>query len=139
MEDPTYYADRIVIPYKPRAIVVYEGDNDIGSGKTPERVFSDYKAFVKKIRSSLPETPIIFIAIKPSIKRWDKIDKIREANKMIQEYAKKDKSLDFVDVDAPTIGDDGMPMKSIFKDDGLHLNDKGYTIWKSLLMPYLKR
>ena len=67
--DSIHYADRIVIPYKPKAIVFYAGDNDIASGMTPRQVFWDYQAFVKKVHDALPETKIIFIAIKPSIKR----------------------------------------------------------------------
>ncbi len=67
MADSAHYADRIAIPYKPRVIVVYAGDNDIAAGKSPQTVLADYQAFVKKIHAALPNTRIVYIAIKPSI------------------------------------------------------------------------
>src|SRR6267378_6058985 len=47
--DLNQYAKRIVIAYRPRAVVAYEGDNDLaaGSPKTPEMVASDAREFVK--------------------------------------------------------------------------------------------
>lgn len=138
MADCLYYADRIVLPYKPRTIVLYEGDNDINDGKTPSQIHDDYVQFVKRVHAKLPKTKIIFIAIKPSIKRWHLIEQIREANKLIRDYTEREERLVYLDVDTPAIGADGKPMPDIFKDDGLHLNEKGYEIWAELLWPHLR-
>ncbi|MBN2329448.1 MAG: hypothetical protein JXR73_20070 [Candidatus Omnitrophica bacterium] len=138
MEDSVYYADRIVLPYKPRTVVVYAGDNDINDGKTPQRVLNDFKKFVRIVHENLPRTNILYIAIKPCVKRWDKVDKVREANRLISEYAKKDKHVDFVDIDAPMMGEDCKPRRSLFEEDELHLNDEGYRLWTSLLKPFLQ-
>ncbi len=81
--DLLYYADRIIIPYKPGIVVVYEGDNDISAGKTSEMVYDDFKLLVKKIHESLPETVIMYITIKPSIRRWALWDKMDKANKLV--------------------------------------------------------
>ena len=35
IEDSTHFAERIVFPYEPCAVVFYAGDNDIASGKSP--------------------------------------------------------------------------------------------------------
>ncbi|MFB3788446.1 MAG: SGNH/GDSL hydrolase family protein [bacterium] len=138
VEDSLYYADRIVLPYQPRVIVFYAGDNDINSGKSPEQVVNDYAAFVKKVHAALPQTRIIYIAIKPSIARWKLIDKMREANRLIQDFTRKDARLAFVDTDTPMIGPDGQPRKELFLDDGLHLNGEGYKLWTSLVKPLLQ-
>jgi len=63
--DLNQYAKRIVIAYRPRAVVAYEGDNDLaaGSPKTPRNVASDAREFVKIAHSELPET---WIYIMPS-------------------------------------------------------------------------
>ena len=136
--DSTAFAERIVLPYRPKVIVLYAGDNDVASGKSPQRVLADYKTFVAKVHKSLPKTRIVFIAIKPSIARWKLVDKMREANGMIREVTEKDDRLVYVDVDAPMIGPDGKPKKELFKSDGLHLTDTGYKLWAELVRPHLK-
>lgn len=135
--DSVYHFDRLVLPYKPKYIVFYAGDNDIGGGMKPQKVFWDYMAFVKKVHDALPETKIIFVAIKPSIKRWDKIENIRKANHSIEEWSNNYPYLKYLDIDTPMIGADGMPKKELFKDDGLHMNEKGYELWTTLLLDYL--
>jgi len=137
MSDLLRYAPRIVIPYKPKLVFVYEGDNDIASRKTPQRVLDDFAAFVKRVHAELPQTKIVFISIKPSIKRWKLVAKMREANRMIREFTETDERLGYVDVDTPTIGDDGKPLPHIFKKDGLHLNAAGYAIWADAVKPHL--
>jgi len=136
--DSIYYADRILLPLGPRLVVLYAGDNDIAQGKSPERVLSDWKTFVAKLHDELPETRILFIAIKPSQKRWNLIGKIREANAKIAEHCGGDPRLSFVDIDTPMIGDDQMPRAELFKDDGLHLNEKGYEVWTREIVKILK-
>lgn len=136
--DSNHFADRILLPLKPRLVVLYAGDNDIGKGKTPERVFEDWKAFVATVQGELPKTRILFIAIKPSLKRWNLIENVRAANALIAEHCATDERLSFVDIDTPMIGDDGKPRGELFKDDGLHLNDKGYEVWKKEIIKILK-
>lgn len=136
--DAIYFAERIVIPYKPNIIVFYEGDNDIASGKSPQRVLEDYKTFVNLVNKKLPKTPIIFIAIKPSSSRWDVWPKMKEANDMIKAYSDKNKKLFFADIAAPLIGKNGKPDDSLFIKDLLHLNEKGYAVWTGVLKPVIK-
>ena len=136
--DSVAFAERIVLPYRPKVIVLYAGDNDVTHGKSPQRVLADYRAFVAKVHQSLPKTRIVFIAIKPSISRWKLVDKMRQANRLIQAVTEKDDRQVFVDVDAPMIGPDGKPKKELFKSDGLHLNDTGYKLWAELVRPHLE-
>ncbi|MBN2473721.1 MAG: hypothetical protein JXB62_03885 [Pirellulales bacterium] len=136
--DSVHFADRIVLPYEPKIIVFYAGDNDIASGKSPQQVLADYKQFVETVHGRLPETRIVYVAIKPSISRWKLVDRMRRANGLIRAVAEKDERLVFVDVDAPMIGDDGKPRGELFKPDGLHLNAEGYRLWSELVLPHLK-
>ena len=85
----------------------------------------------------LPEVKIVFVAIKPSIRRWELVDKMREANAQIRADAEGDDLLEYVDVDAPLLGADGRPRADLFVEDGLHLNDAGYAIWADLVRPHL--
>jgi lysophospholipase L1-like esterase len=137
--DSTLRADVLVVKYKPRLIVFYAGDNDINGGKSAEQVHIDFRAFVAKLRESLPETPIVYISIKPSIARWKLRDVQREANGLIAADCAQDETLEFIDVWPVMLGDDGEPRKDIFVEDGLHLNELGYKLWAELLGPQLDK
>ena len=136
--DSVHFADRIVLPYRPKVIVLYAGDNDVAAGKSPERVLRDYRQFAKVVHAGLPETRIVFVAIKPSMRRWNLVDKMREANRLIRAATEKEERLVYVDIDGPMIGDDGKPRAELFKPDGLHLNAEGYKLWSARLLPHLK-
>jgi len=138
LADSVRYAERIVLPYRPKTVVLYAGDNDLAAGKSPEQVWEDYKAFVNKVHAALPQTKIIYIGIKPSIARWKLIDNIRKANRLIAETAAADQRLVFVDVEKPMLAPDGKPRQELFKADGLHLNQAGYKLWSDLLRPHLE-
>jgi len=138
ISDAIFFADRIIIKHQPKIIVFYAGDNDLARGKSGQQVVADYRTFVKKIRTSLPKTRIIFVAIKPSIARWKLIETIRPTNKEIQQITSTDPLQVFLDVDTPMIGADGKPKPELFLKDGLHLNVAGYKLWNSLLRPLLK-
>ena len=137
MADVVRYADRIVIPYKPRLIVVYAGDNDINDGTTPEQVLSDYRAFVGKVREKLPATRMAFISIKPSIARWRLVEPMRKANELVRTYSAPDSLLDYIDIFTPMLGEDGTPRKDLLMEDGLHLTAEGYALWTKVVAPYL--
>ena len=134
----TAYADRIVIPYKPRTVVFYAGDNDIAGGLSPERVLADYKAFVDKVHAALPDTRVLFISIKPSNARWKLVDKIREANKLVKAYSESSDKLGFIDIFPQMLGEDGKPRAELLREDGLHMTRAGYEIWRDAVKPLLK-
>ena len=137
IEDSIRYADRILLPLEPKTIVLYAGDNDINSGKSADRVVADFEAFAAKLHGALPKTRILFIGVKPSIKRWHLIETIREANARIERLCDADERLVFIDVDAAMLGPDGKPRPELFVEDGLHLTALGYAVWTQILKPHL--
>lgn len=136
--DSARYADRIVIPYRPREIVFYAGDNDVAAGLAPGRILSDFEGFVAKVRAALPGVPIVFISIKPSLARWSLVGRIRRTNALIRAYARTQGELEYLDVFTPMLGPDGRPRKDLFRADGLHMNARGYQLWTRLLGPRLQ-
>ncbi len=135
--DVNHYADRIVFKYKPRTIVFYAGDNDIAADRTPERVFDDFQSFTNSVRDRLPGTKIFYLPIKPSIARWKLWPQMQTVNARVKALAQKNDRLSYVDVATPLLGPDGQPRKELYRDDGLHLNAKGYAIWNQTLSPHL--
>ena len=135
ISDCLRYAERIAIPYHPRRIVFYAGDNDVAAGRKPEDVRDDFRRFVEKVRGALPGVPIVFVSIKPSLERWKLVVPIRESNELIRKYAASSEKIAYVDVFAPMLGADGRPRKELFRADGLHMTPAGYALWTRLLRP----
>jgi len=133
MSDLNYYLDELVFAYQPNAIVVYEGDNDIASGKSPKTVYKDFTKFMKQVRSKWPNLPVFFISIKPSISRVGVIENMAEANALIKTYIESQDNLYYVDVFTPMLDDKGQPREDIFGHDGLHMNATGYALWTQVL------
>jgi lysophospholipase L1-like esterase len=136
--DVNLYADRIVFKYKPRTIVLYAGDNDIAGGRSPDRVVSDFERFAKTVHDQLPETRLIYLAIKPSIARWQLWPKMQEVNSRIKAILAENPKFTYVDTAPALFGPDGQPDKANFREDGLHMSDQGYAAWNKLLVEKLK-
>jgi lysophospholipase L1-like esterase len=137
MSDLLHYFDRVVVPYRPKLIVVYEGDNDLASGKTVDAVFADYQEFVRRVQTQLPGTPVAFLAVKPSRARMKQIGLQRELNARLKAFAASDRGLSFVDTFTPILDDGGVARAELFREDGLHLNERGYAIWARVVREFL--
>ena len=133
MLDVLYYSDRIVVPYRPRAILLYEGDNDIEAGVSPERFLATVRQFREVLRAALPETRLYVIAVKPSPSRWHLWPQMAAANRLLEQLCAADPLLTYLDVATPMLGDDGQPRPEIYLDDTLHLNAQGYAIWTKVV------
>lgn len=136
MQDSTRFVDRIVVPYSPRTVVVYAGDNDI-MGTPSEEIAIQFERFVRAVHARLPQTRIVYIGIKPSLLRWAQVDRMRQANAMIRAFCERDDRVAFVDVDHAMLGWDEKPRPELFVQDGLHLTPQGYQILNALVRPFL--
>ena len=139
MADSVHFADRIVLPYAPRFIVVYAGGNDINAHKTAEQVFADFKAFVATVRAKQPEVPIAYISIAGNPKRWAQVEEVKKANALIEAYTKEQPALQFIDVFHAMLGADGLPRPEIFSADNLHMNPEGYKLWTQIVGRFLPK
>ncbi len=138
LSDTVHFFDRIVAPVHPSTIVVYAGDNDIAAMKSPETVHKDFLALAARVEKDLPDCrKLIYIAIKPSVKRWALATEIQKANALIAATCAQNPRLEFVDVWTPMLKEDGMPNADLLLEDGLHMNEKGYQIWTDALLPHL--
>lgn len=139
IDQVTYYADRIVIPYHPRAVVLFAGTNDIAgpNPKTAEQVLQGYLAFVNKVQAACPQTPIYYVSITPTPSRWKYWPIVCEANRLIQAHTATDPRLRFIDLTDKILGPDGKPNRALFRFDRLHPNKKAYALWTAAIKPVL--
>jgi lysophospholipase L1-like esterase len=131
VSDNIYFADRIIVPYKPKLIVFYAGDADVASDKTADQIFSDFKTFISMIHAKLPGTPMVIIGIKPSPAHWKQIEAIRKTNALVGGYVGNDRLVRFIDVSDRLIGADGRPQAEFYAENGLNLSESGYAVWTS--------
>jgi len=132
------YADRILIPLKPRVIALQPGSNDLVNGKTPEQVLADFDVFVKKVRAALHEVKIVYLGINLSPKRWDIRDAQQRTNQLIEEHCKAGQNLAFVDLWTSSIGPDGQPVPDFFIADQLHPSRKAYQVRAPIIRPFVE-
>jgi len=137
--DSTHFADRVILPYKPRMVLLRAGGNDLNAGKSPEQVFADFKEFVAKIHSKLPRTEIVFISLSPSIARWKQADKEKAVNTMIEEYIRQTPRLKYIETYPMPLGADGQPRAELFVADKLHFNAEGYKLLAEIVRPHLPK
>ena len=137
LRDSTWYADRIILPYAPRQILIYAGDNDLNAGRTPQQLRADFIAFVERVRRDLPKAKIAYISNKPSPSRAQLLPVQREANTLIAAEAQR-LGVDYIDIFTPMLDASGQPDESLFVEDRLHMNRAGYVIWQRAIAPYLK-
>lgn len=138
IRDSTWYADRIIIPYAPRQILLYAGDNDLSSGRSPQQLQADFRAFVARVRRDLPKARMAYISNKPSPSRANLLQAQREANALIQADAKR-LHVDFIDVFTPMLDAGGQPREDLFIADRLHMNATGYALWRQVIAPYVTK
>lgn len=136
--DSTCYADRIVAPYRPKLIVLYAGGNDLANGKTAPQVFADFREFVNRVRRDLPETRVAYISIAPNPARWHLIEQVKAANTLIKNHVARDPKLTYIDVFTAMLGPDSKPRPELFVEDRLHMNRRGYEIWRTVVAPHVQ-
>ncbi len=138
LEACIYYFDRLMNGLRPSYMVLYAGDNDLGDGKNPGTVLSYFVTLNKLIRKRFGNIPYTYISIKPSVARWSINDAILRSNQLIKDTIRQmDGGASFVDIYSAMLGANGLPLKELYDDDGLHLSPQGYKVWKEILLAHI--
>jgi len=132
-QEALMYMNKIVLPYKPERIVYYEGDNDVAIGITPEEIQNNIEQFIDQVEISLPQTKIYILSPKPSINRMHLWAIYQRTNALLRELPKKHENVFFIDLASAMFNDKGILDKTLFVEDGIHLNEKGYALWTKIL------
>ena len=132
------YAEDIIFPYNPREIVMYIGENDlVVEGTTADSILTRTKRLFQIIRAKLPNIPIVYISIKPSPSRTTYLDVAETANALIENYISTQNNIAYIDIFHPMLNKEGKLRTELFIEDMLHMNRKGYKIWRRKLKRHL--
>ncbi len=139
LPDVIRYAPDIILPYHPKQIVIYCGENDLAASDTVTAglVFNRFKQLFSIIRNRYPKAKVTYVSMKPSPSRQLLLPKMISGNELIKKYLSSKKRTTYVDVYKEMIDDEGKPRSDIFLDDNLHMNKTGYAIWQKLIEPHL--
>jgi len=136
--DVLRYLDRIVFPYKPKTIVFYAGDNDLAAGKKAEQVIDTWKQLMAKFTTTLPETKVIYLSLRPSVKRVTMLPEQKKVNDGIRSLMAGKPNMQFVDLFPALLTPEGQPNPNLLVADMLHLNAEGYKVLTAIVAPLLK-
>jgi lysophospholipase L1-like esterase len=138
MSDLIYYADTVIVKYKPAQVFIYEGDNDLAAGEKPEDIAREAALLLDAIHGKLPDTQIILISAKPSPVRWALKDQYFRLNAKYRDLEKGRSYLKYIDLWTPLIGPNGRPRGELYISDSLHINNDGYKLWAVEIKKVLK-
>lgn len=132
---------RMICDYKPDAVVIYVGANDIVDGGriTPQQNAANTIQLLKLVKASLKKTPIYYVSIVPCWLRKNAWEDIAVSNALVKSYCDNAKYVNYIDMATPFLASDGTPNKALFKADQLHPNEKGYALWKKRVAKVVKK
>jgi lysophospholipase L1-like esterase len=141
LSDFAVYASRIIDPHPCKAIVLFVANDITGSDqdKKPEEVDALFKYILKTIHHSHPITPVFWIEITPTVSRWKVWPEIQKANSLIKSECNKEKNTYFITTSFAFLNEKGLPNDELFRDDQLHLTEKGYAVWTKIVREQLDK
>jgi lysophospholipase L1-like esterase len=141
LADQIHYVESVVFPYSPHQIVIYCGENDLASNDsiTFLEVCDRFVKWFSIVRAKFPGVRITYVSMKPSPSRWYLAEKFIHGNRCIRGFIKSQKNADYVDVWSKMLDKSDRPDSTLFLDDRLHMNEKGYRIWQKAIKPKLTK
>lgn len=133
LEACNYFFERLVVPLQPRSLIFYAGDNDIGDGRYHSDVMAEFEKLLIKRSKYLPGIRFTFISVKPSPARHHYLHRIRLLNNYVKDRLEGISNTFYLDIHSSMLTADGMPDGTLYLEDGLHMNAKGYALWQKLL------
>jgi lysophospholipase L1-like esterase len=139
LKDALYYFDRMVVKYQPSWVFMYEGDNDLASGTSPEEIAAQFEEFSGRLAIQVPGAKLVFVSARPSLAREAMKAKQQDLNQRIAAISSKKKGHFVIDMHSPFYNADGSLMQDIFVADKLHLNEKGYAIFAKQIQNFVEK
>lgn len=124
---------------KPKKVFIMIGVNDLGTKVSIEEIIKNYREIVKNIKEKSKKSGIIIQSILPVNENYVGNIKNNSVIKLNQEIKKmaEDEKLLFVDLYNLYLDKTGN-MDMSFTYDGIHLNGKGYSLWRDNIEKLVK-
>lgn len=142
VEDWLELYSRLIVPYEPKAVVLYVGGNnltgainDLNGSQTAAKLC----LLLKKLKSALPNTKIYYVSINPSEKYWHEWSEIKISNSKVKKFCSTQKNLYYINLAKHFLGADGLPVKAYYRTDKVHASEAGYALWAKYVAGKVKK
>jgi lysophospholipase L1-like esterase len=126
----------LAVPAQPRAVLLYEGSNDLNAGETPQSILGNFQKLHRHLHQALPDTRLYVLGTVPSPgKRFERWSAIQETNALLKTECEAHPWIKFLDTTTPLLGPDGNPRPECFIPDDPHMTERGYETWTSVIVP----
>ena len=131
------------------AVLMIGTNNSNGSDYTAEEIAEGIEAIVCTLRTELPDTKLLMLAIFPRSSSIQKYDKTQNAT-FNPQWAKNDKAsqlasqladgkmIYYLNINDALLDDKGVLTREVMPDL-LHPNEKGYQLWNEAMAPTLEK
>lgn len=124
------YIPDIVTWYKPKQVILYDGDNEIiKQAKNGTQIYNDFIQVFNALRSAVPTARITVISFEPSPRLWANRADILQYNSLVKSFLSTKTNVSYVDIYAKMLNANGVPEPTYFKSDSLHMTTPGYQVW----------
>ncbi len=137
MNDVVHHLDTLVLKHEPRAVMIYEGDNDVALGVPVREILARFESAIRRIHAQDSAIRVYLLSVKPSILRAAMWPDMLAVNAGLQKLADAKDNVRYIDVATPMLNEDGSVRDDLFVGDGLHMNQAGYDIWRNTVAPVL--
>lgn len=138
LNDVRYYADRTIIAYHPKQVVLYAGENDVAGGLSARQTYDRFVDLFQYVRRKLPKVSFVFISLKPSPSRRQYWPVVQQTNELVRQFLKKQRRTQYVDIYTPMLDEHNQPFPAMYRPDSLHMLPKGYNLWADKVRPVLR-
>jgi lysophospholipase L1-like esterase len=133
-----HFISELAIPFRPRAVLLYEGSNDLADGASPEDILAHFRSLRRQLHAALPSARLYVLGIVPSPgKRFERIADLKRTNELLRAECASQQWMKFIDTTTPLLGSDGRPKPECFIPGDIHLTPAGYAVWKAVVAPVL--
>ena len=148
-DDLLYYYDRMVRPYKPRALVLATMGNDVGFGYNAKDIMEIQARIINWAQADFPGIRIYCFSAYPTLKSKNVCNvttRIRgEYNQYLEDFCARTENCIYVPMEKQAffyeneedIGDYDKVREDIFAEDQVHLNPQGYAMFMDFVRELL--
>ncbi len=120
-----------ILAEKPEKIFIMGGINDLTQGSNPEQVVVNLQQILERIKAELPETAIYVQSVLPTGESLVNNSFVDALNLRISRICEQ-MNISYVHLYSKFIENESI-YKELYYGDGVHLNVKGYAVWKAVL------
>lgn len=132
-----YFFEEIFELIRPSQLLLYAGDNDLGSGVPKADILNSVDRLITKIDKRLGSIPVAMISVKPSPARSYLKEKIESLNSSLSACMARRHNGSFIDIYTEMLHPNGALRPELYLEDQLHINHKGYEIWRNVIRRHI--